>query len=131
MISSLISRTSATVLLVGGLVLLFASDVVLPALAPGFPRSATWIGSLLGSAWLAVAALNWSNRTVLLGGIYGRPIVYSNFILFVTSAFALVRVILRSGAPPALWFLAAPVMALAVAYAALLLRGPFDPLGDA
>lgn len=131
MISSLISRASAAILLAGGLALLFAPDMVLPALAPEIPRSGLWIGSLLGSAWLAMAALNWSNRTVLLGGIYGRPVVYSNVILFVTSAFPLVRVVLGPDATPATWLVAAPVTVLAIAHAALLLRGPFDPLHDA
>ena len=131
MISSLITRASAFVLILGGLVLLFAPDVVLPRLVPGFPPAAAWIGSLLGAAWLAMAALNWSHRTTLLGGIYGRPVVYANFMLYVTSALALVRVVTGAGASPALWFIAAPIMALAMAYGALLFRGPFDPLSRA
>jgi len=131
MISSLITRTSAFVLILGGLVLLFAPDVALPRLVPGYPASAAWIGSLLGSSWLGLAALNWSHRATLLGGIYGRPVVLANFALYLMSALTLVRVVLGTGTSPALWFIAAPVMALAIAYAALLFRGPFDPLSGA
>jgi hypothetical protein len=131
MISSRITIASAIVLFVGGLALLFAPDIVLGRLVPGFPPGAAWIGSLLGAAWLGVAALNWLHRTTLLGGIYGRPVVYPNFVLFLVSALVLVRVVLRPGMPAVIWLFAAPFFVLAVVYALLLFRGPFDPLDRA
>ena len=67
----------------------------------------------------------------LLGGIYGRPVVYPNFVLYLVSALALVRVVRTPGAPLATWILAIPILLLAAAYGALLLRGPFDPLDRA
>ena len=69
MTSSLISRLSACVLFLGGATLLFAPDVILPALVPGFPPAAAWLGQLLGASWLAVAALNWLHRSTVLGGM--------------------------------------------------------------
>ena len=131
MISSRITFASALVLFVGGLLLLFAPDIVLGRLVPGFPPGSAWVGALLGAAWLGMAALNWSHRTTLLGGIYGRPVVYSNFVLFLVSALVLVRIVLRPGMPPVIWLLAAPVFLLAIAYALLLFRGPCDPLDRA
>jgi hypothetical protein len=127
-ISSILSRASAAVLLVGGAALLFAPDALLPALAPGFPPAAAWLGQLLGAAWLGVAALNWTQRSALLGGIYGRPVVFANVALYFISALSLLRALLRDAAPPALWALLVPLAVLAAAYWALLLRGPFDPL---
>lgn len=79
--ASLLSRVSAAVLLVAGIVPLFAPDMVLPRLVPGDPEAALWLGQLLGAAWLGVAALNWLNRSTLLGGIYGRPIVAATMAL--------------------------------------------------
>ena len=127
MISSLLSRASATVLLVGGLVLLFASDVLLPSLVPGFPPAAAWLGQLLGAAWLGIAVLNWLQRVAVLGGIYGRPVVFANLALYFISALSLLRGLLGGGAPRALWLLLAALATLAVSYGILLLRGPFDP----
>jgi hypothetical protein len=127
-ISSLLSRVSAAVLLLGGAALLFAPDALLPALVPGFPPAAVWLGQLLGAAWLGVAALNWSQRAALLGGIYGRPVVLANLALYFISALSLLRALLREAAPPTLWSLLVPLAVLAAAYGALLLRGPFDPL---
>ena len=81
-----------------------------------------------GAAWLGMAALDWLHRSTLLGGIYGRPVAYPNFVLFLVSALVLVRVLLRPDMPAVIWLLALPVFGLAVAWALLLFRGPFDPL---
>ncbi len=111
-------------LLVSGITLLFAPDMVLPRLVPGYPEAAGWLGQLLGAAWLGVAALNWLNRSTLLGGIYGRPVVAANMALYLVSALVLVRAAGRAGFSSALWFVAAPAVVLAIAYALLLFRGP-------
>ena len=128
-ISSLLSRASAGALAAGGAALLFASDALLPALAPGVPPSAAWLGQLLGAAWLGVAALNWLQRSTVLGGIYGRPIVLANLALYLVSALSLLRVLVGGDVPRALWGALAPAVLFAAAYGVLLVRGPFDPLG--
>ena len=122
--ASFLSRGSAAVLLVAGVALLFASDMVLPRLVPGYPETALWLGQLLGAAWLSVAALNWWNRSTLLGGIYGRPLVAANMALYLISALVLFRAAGRPGFSAALWPLAAFTTVLTVAYGILLFRGP-------
>jgi hypothetical protein len=47
MISSILSRVSASILLVGGLVLLFVPDLVLPRFVSDFPETGLWLGQLL------------------------------------------------------------------------------------
>jgi len=128
MISSLVTRVSAAALLLGGLALLFVPDMVLPRLVPSFPPAASWLGQLLGAAWLGVAALNWSHRSTLLGGIYGRPVVSTNLVLYFVGSMVLLKALEGPLGSHALWFFAAPTMVLAVVYGALLVRGPFDPL---
>ena len=128
MISSTISRLSATVLLVSGAAFLFAPDVLLPRLVPGFPPTAAWLGQLLGAAWLGVAALNWLQRNAVLGGIYGRPVVLANLALYFVSALSLLRALVGGVAPVVWWTGCALTATLAAVYGALLLRGPFDPL---
>lgn len=126
MISTGLSRASAGLLSSGGLALLFAPDVILPRLAPGFMVSDAWIGQLLAAAWLALAALNWLSRAALLGGIYGRPVVLTNAVFYFVAAMVLLRAIATRGVPPALWFLAAPAVILAAVYGWLLFRGPLE-----
>lgn len=125
MISAVLSRVSALVLLFVGLVLLFAPDLVLPSVVPGFPVAAAWLGQLLAAAWLGVATLDWLQRSATLGGIYGRPTVLANLALYFISTLSLLRALLGHGVPPILWLAVVVGGALAAAYAALLLRGPF------
>lgn len=127
MISSLVTRVSAAALLLGGLALLFASDTILPQMVPGYPPGGAWLGQLLAAAWLGVATLNWAQRATVLGGIYGRPVVAANLALYLVGTLALLKALLGSGSSRALWIVAAPMLLLAAAYGALLLRGPFDP----
>ena len=130
-ISSRVSRASAIVLALGGVALLFAPDVILPALVPGFPPSAAWLAQLLAAAWLGVAALDWLQRATLLGGIYGRPVVLANLALYFIGDLAVLRALREPDAPRALWIIAVPATLLAIAYGALMLRGPFDELRGA
>lgn len=129
MVAYVLSHISALVLAVAGLVLLFAPDVVLPAVIAGFPAPGAWLGQLLAAAWLGVAALNWLQRKAVLGGIYGRPTVLANLALYFISALSLLGAMRSHGAPPLLWLAVGIAGALAVAYAALLLRGPFGASG--
>lgn len=131
MFSTTLSRISAIVLLLGGVALLFAADVVLPALVPGFPSQGVWVGQLLAAAWLGVAALNWLQQHALLGGIYGRPVVLANVALYVISALSLFRPVVGGTASPALWAALIPAAILGAVYGALMLRGPFDALEGA
>ena len=118
------SRASAGVLLLGGLALLFASDVILPRLVPGLPAAGAWLGQLLAAAWLAVATLNWMSRSVLLGGIYGRSVVQTNAVLYFITATVLLRIVARRDAPAAVWLLVAIAVLFAGIYGWLLFRGP-------
>jgi hypothetical protein len=123
MISSVISRVSALVLAVAGLPLLFASDLLLPQLLPGFPPNAAWVGQLIAAGWLSIALYNWNSRDTLLGGIYGRPAVNLNLVMYTISALALVK----AGSTRAAGLsLAVPFSAMAIVYGSAMLRGPFD-----
>lgn len=126
MISSFITHVSALILAMAGAAFLFASDVILPAAIAGFPPDAAWLGQLLAAAWLGLAFLNWTHRTTVLGGIYGRPVVLANFALYVMSALSLARVVDGSSASAWLWPALIVSAVLAMGYGTLLLWGPFD-----
>jgi hypothetical protein len=86
MLSSHLTRTSALLLGVSGFAFVFAPREMLALLAPGTPRTATWIGQLLGAALVGLACLNWFNRHTLLGGIYARAVVLANAMFYVVGA---------------------------------------------
>ena len=126
LISTLVSRVSAALLLVAGMLLLFAPDVVLPWLASGFPESAAWVAQLLAAALLALAAMNWLSRSQLLGGIYGRPVVFANAAFYFVAAMVTLRAGANGDAPRALWIVLLLVAPVAVVYGWMLFRGPFE-----
>ena len=119
----MIARVSALVLAVAGLPLLFASDVLLPQLLPGVPPNAAWVGQLIAAGWLSIALFNWNSRGTLLGGIYGRPAVNLNLVMYTISALALVK---ADGNRAPTLSLAIPFAVMAVVYGAAMFRGPFD-----
>ena len=126
LIATHVSRASALVLLISGLALLFAADDILPRLIPNFPATGAWLGQLLAAAWLGVATLNWLSRSLLLGGIYGRPVVATNAVLYFVTAMVLVKIIRSAETATAMWILVAPAVLFAGIYAWLLYRGPFQ-----
>lgn len=104
---------------------LFASDVLLPRLLPTFPIDGYWFGQLLGAAWLGFAALTWQSRGQLLGGIYGRPIVFANFTHWFVAASVLLTAARRAEVATTLVILTAVATLFALGYGYLLLKGPF------
>lgn len=131
MISSTITRVNALVLLVAGALLLFAPDQVLPSVVAGYPPTGFWLGQLFAAACLGLAALNWLQRNAVLGGIYGRPVVFANFVFYFVGAMSLLRLAVDTARPVAVWWVAIVFVLFTVAYALLLFRGPFGPLDPA
>jgi len=86
MLSGHLSRASALLLGMAGFAFVFAPREMLVLLAPGTPRTATWIGQLLGAALVGLGCLDWFNRFTLLGGIYARAVVLANTMFFFVGA---------------------------------------------
>jgi len=98
--------------------------VILPLLLSGFRPADAWFGQLLAANWLALAVLNWFNRSVLLGGIYARAVVMTNATVYFVGAMVLLKAVMSPDVPAALWAIFVPVALLATAYGWLLLKGP-------
>jgi hypothetical protein len=54
---------------------------------------------ILASALLALAIFNWMTRGFAMGGIYGRPVVMTNFMFYFVAALVSLRPALNSGRP--------------------------------
>ena len=125
MLSSHLSRASALILSASGFAFVFAPREMLLLLAPGTPRTATWIGQLLGAALVALGCLNWFNRHTLLGGIYARAVVLTNALFFVVSSSSIFGAsVALTATRPIAQAVAAILGIFAVCYGWLLYRGP-------
>ena len=127
MLATHLTRASALLLGLTGVALLFAADVMMARMAPAMPASAAWLGQVLGAALIALAWLNWLNQHVLLGGIYGRPVVLPNAAFYFISALSVLRAASRLGSHATLlWTLGGALGIFALAYGWLLYRGPIE-----
>ncbi len=128
-ISTFITTLSAVVQAAGGIALLFGSDELLVPVVSGKAAGVTVLGQLVASGWLAMAWLNWCQRHLLIGGIYGRPMVLANFTLYLVSASSLVHLSMGSGSPAVVMVPAVLFGLLTLVYGMLLLKGPFGSDG--
>ena len=122
--STRLSDASAAFLAVMGLLLLFASDAMLPMLVGGFPPAMAWIGELVASGWLALAILNWANRKALLGGVYGRPVVLTNAFFYFATMMTLLRLVSGQVVSVRIAIVLVPIIVFTLFYLSLLFRGP-------
>jgi hypothetical protein len=90
-LTSLAMGASALALLAHGIALLFAPDIVFRffdvAAGPVGPAAA----QLLGAALMGFGLMSWAGRNLVLGGIYGRPLVYGNFAHYFIGALVSIR----------------------------------------
>ena len=109
---------STAVLGACGIVTLFAPEVFLSVigLANVTPH---WPMQLLAAAWLALAIFDWMTMGFAMGGIYGRPVVMTNFTHYFIGALTSLRPALANGRPGAIG-ITLIFGIFAVAYAVLL-----------
>jgi hypothetical protein len=81
-----------------GIVALFAPEVFLGAISMAYVTP-HWPVQILAAALLALAIFNWMTRGFALGGIYGRPVVMTNFTFFFVAAMTTIRAVIAFGRP--------------------------------
>ena len=121
--SRAVATLSAALLGTCGAILFFAGDDVAARIVPGSPPIVGVAMQLLGGAWLGVAALDWFTRGQSIGGIYGRPVVLCNLMLYLVTATTSLKAAKLSPDDP---LLVAGIIAavMTTLYARLLFRPP-------
>src|SRR5215203_259427 len=69
-----------------------------------------------GALYIGFAVMNWMAKTVLIGGIYARPLAMGNFAHFMIAAIALIKSALNNSVLQYLWFGAILYSILAVLF---------------
>jgi hypothetical protein len=110
--TKLLMTSSAVFMAVAGVLLEFAPHEILNYFEASAAGIAPLFLQLIGSLYLGFAMMNWMAKTVLIGGIYARPLAAGNFSHFLIGALALLK---YAYAAPNLWI----VWALAVIYSLL------------
>lgn len=90
----LIMTISALVMGIAGLLLSFLPQEM--AMYLGGAGYDVIVLRLMGALYFGFAMVNWTAKASLLGGIYGRPIVFGNFLHFLVGALALLNWIMKN-----------------------------------
>src|SRR5829696_8873403 len=69
-----------------------------------------------GALYLGFAIMNWMAKTVLIGGIYARPLAMGNFAHFMIAAIALIKTAVNNTVLPYLWVTAVVYSIFAVMF---------------
>ena len=117
-------NTSAYLLLAHGIVLLFAPELLFKLFNLHNSPEGSVTGQLLGAALIAFGLMNWTGRGLVLGGLYGRALVYGNFAFSFISLLVGIRACLNGFSNVYLWIEVVLCSAFAIVFGFLLFRGP-------
>jgi ABC-type transport system involved in multi-copper enzyme maturation permease subunit len=80
---------------------------------------------ILGALYLGFAIMNWMAKTVLIGGIYSKPLSIGNFAHFVIAGLALVKCSTNSGTTSKyIWVLTVIYALFALLFGAVFFKNP-------
>ena len=77
-----------------------------------------------GALYIGFALMNWMAKTVLIGGIYARPLAMGNFAHFMIAAIALIKAAINNSVLTYLWITAVVYSIFAVMFGIVLFTNP-------
>jgi hypothetical protein len=107
--TKLVMASSAALMAVGGVFLQFFPHEILNYLESPSTGINSLFLQLVGALYLGLAATNWMAKSVLIGGIYARPLAIGNFAHFLIGALALIKYAFAQQpglSSPVIWVLA-------------------------
>jgi hypothetical protein len=116
--------TSSSMLLAHGIVLLFAPELLFKIFDLSSSLSGSATAQLFAAALIGMGVMNWTARGIVLGGIYGRALVFGNFAFFFIGLFVAIRARLDGFGNQYFWIEVVLYIAFAIAFGLMLFRGP-------
>ena len=83
---------------------------------------------LTGALYIGFAMMNWMAKTVLIGGIYARPLAIGNFSHFLIGALALMKHVFTIPDSGVVWLLAAVYSLLAALFGFVFFTHPLKKI---
>jgi hypothetical protein len=98
--TKILMMASALFMFLCGVLLQFFPDEILLLWGIEEAGIAPLFLQLAGALYIGFAVMNWMAKTVLIGGIYARPLAIGNLAHFLIGALALVKYAASTGASP-------------------------------
>jgi hypothetical protein len=122
--TKILMMASAVFMFLGGILLQFFPQEVLGYLGITVIGVTSLFIQLAGALYLGFALMNWMAKTVLIGGIYARPLAIGNFAHFSIGALGLIKFALSNGASPLIWVIAIIYSIFAVLFGIVFMTHP-------
>jgi hypothetical protein len=107
-----------------GLVASFFPTEVLTRLGFASTEDLLLLVQITGALYFGFAAMNWMAKTVLMGGIYARPLVVGNFAHFMIAALTLIKAAIKNTDSLFLWISTATYFVFACLFGVLIFTSP-------
>ena len=91
--TKILMMASAIFLGIIGIGLTFLPEELYGYLSTDINHTLLLVLQILGATYLGFAMLNWMTKSNLIGGIYSKPLLIGNLVHFLTSSFALIKII--------------------------------------
>ena len=122
--TKLLMIVSAAVLAALGLLASFVPREILIVFGSRAEVLEILLVQVTGALYLGFAMLNWMARGNLIGGIYGRPVAFGNFMHFTVVELALLKAVIAGPRPPVVVVGAAMYGAFCVGFGWVLFTPP-------
>ena len=86
--------------------------------------SVTLIIQIIGALYLGFALMNWMAKTVLIGGIYSKPLAMGNFFHFAVAALALIKETINSEGLNFIWIATVLYSVFAILFGLVVFTAP-------
>lgn len=124
--TKLLMSISAAIMIAIGLAFSFMPKEILSALDITITdRTMPLILQLTGALYLGFGTMNWMAKTVLIGGIYAKPLSMGNFAHFLIASLALMKNLMHNSiASTYIWILTIIYALLAIAFGFVSMTNP-------
>ena len=122
MITKFLMTTSAIILGAIGIILTFIPQEVSRYL--NLTESTPILFQILGALYFGFAVMNWMAKTVLIGGIFARPLTMGNFAHFMIATIALIKGAMNNSISHYYWILAILYLIFAVLFGIVVFTNP-------
>jgi len=122
--TKLIMTSSALMMTLIGISLIFLPNVILNYIGLSSTKLAPIFLQLLGATYFAFAMLNWMAKGNLIGGIYNRPIAVGNFTHFFIGALVLIKIVFANQEIFFLWIVNVVYLLFTLSFGLVLFKHP-------
>lgn len=122
--TTLLMISSALLMLALGILLEFFPHEILNYFGESSASIAPLLIQITGALYLGFAMMNWMAKTVLIGGIYARPLAMGNFVHFMVGALALIKYAFANNGSPVIWMTALIYSLFAILFGYVFLTHP-------